>query len=355
MRSAASLRRSAALMLIAALCLPALAGCGSSNSGSSENAASAGSTSAAPATSAKGKPVTIGIALIAPINLLYANIAHFKSALAARGYVSGKNVKYVSYNADGQLSNVPTIVSSVLDKHPKLVYLVGTPIVQAFAQKQANVPIVFGAMDNPVDAKVVKSLTHPGGDATGTDAGVPARLTLSVIAKTIRGVKRIGVIGDPSEENTVSTIDDLKATAKAQGITVVDKPIDSGADITTAMRSLGDVQALVVPDDNLLAAAFPTVAKKAEQLKIPTFSLAGGTLAKAGMTVAIGPDYNQLGTEAGNQAAKILEGTAVGDVPVAGLQSGGKAQIGINLASARAVGLTIPAGIRRQASLVYGK
>lgn len=337
-----SIRSVVGLFAAVTIGVAAVTGCGSSSS----------SASKAPSSSKSSSQKTVAVALIAPVALLENNVAHFKSELASKE--PGKKIVYSSFNAHGQLSNVSSIVTRLVQLHPSLVYLVGTPLVEAFAQKQTNIPLVFGAMTDPVGAKVVQSLTHPGGGITGTTDAVPPSLTVSLITQAMPGIKRVGVIGNPSEQNTVSQIDGIKQQAKTAGIAIVDRPVASTNDVASAIRSLQGVQALIVPSDNTVFSALSTVVQTANQMHIPTFSTAGGSTAQQGIMVAFGVDYNALGEEAGDLAAKILDGTPPAGLAVKGLFNGAPRQIGINLATAHTVGVAIPAAVRRQATLTYG-
>src|SRR6266508_3265278 len=211
------LRRRRLVALLGALVAAALvAACGgSSEPGGTGTGASAG----------KKK---VAIALLAPVNVLEANIASFKAELARLGY---RDVEYQDYNAQGQVSNVPTIVDQIARKRPDLVYAVGTPFNIAIAQKLPTTPQVFGVMTDPVGAKVIHRLDRPGTNATGTTVAVPARIVFDVIADALPGAKRLGVIGNNAEQNTVSSIRQLKAEAKGRGIGLDVRAVTKTSDV----------------------------------------------------------------------------------------------------------------------------
>jgi putative ABC transport system substrate-binding protein len=304
-------------------------------------------------TAKKGEK-SVGIALLAPISLLQDNVNQFKSELAASGFKDGRNVTFSTFNAEDQLSNVNSIVTRLVQLHPSLVYLVGTPLVEGFVEQRTNIPVLFGAMTNPVAGKVVKTLAHPGGEVTGTSDAVPATVTLGIVKRTLPSVTRVGIIGNPSEPNSVSQISAIQAAAKPAGIQVIYRSVPSTSEVASAIRSLGSVGALIIPSDSTVVGALGGVVQTARQLHIPTFSTAGGSLAAQGIMMSFGVDYQTLGREAGVQAAKILHGASPASMPVVGLASGAPLQLGVNLATARALGVGIPAAMRKQATAVYG-
>jgi putative tryptophan/tyrosine transport system substrate-binding protein len=335
-KSPRSLNRALGLV-VAVLFAIVVLGCGSDDDGG-------GSGASADAAAKK----TIGVALIAPVDLLENNITAFKDELAKQGYTEGENVTYKDYNAQGQISNVGTIVKQLGDLEPDLVYAVGTPLVLGFMQKYPQTPIVFGVMSDPVGAKVAKSLEQPGGTATGSTGKVPPDVTFDIIAEALPDAKHVGVIGNVAEPNTVSEIDALKGEAEKRGIELEVKAVTATSEVASAIRSLEGIDALVVPGDNTVVSAIATVAKTSQQLGIPTFDPYGSELAEQGIMVAFGPNYEALGRESAKQAAKILKGGNPGDIPVVGLGSGVPNEIYVNEAAAEAVGVELSPEFREK-------
>ncbi len=319
-----------------------LSACGGSSGDSTSTSGTASGSGPS-----SGDQKTVGVAVLASVSLIEENAEAFKKELEK----SGANVKFEEFNAQGQLSNVNSIAIRLAQLHPDLTYLVGTPLVEAFAKDSPESPYIFGAMTDPVGAGVAKSLEQPGGDGTGTSDRVPANITFEAIKEVVPGLKSVGVIGNTAEENTVVQFEELEEQASKEGIEVQKRTVTNTGEVASAIRSLEGVEALVIPADNTVGSALGTVAQTSQQLGIPAFGLLGATAAEEGLLVGLGADYAQLGTKAGEQAAEILEGASPGDIPVV-LGAEEHAQIGVNLQTAEALGLQIPATLEKEATVV---
>lgn len=330
-----------ALGALVALALIA-AGCGGSSSGSTDSASTSGGSSGTQ---------KIGVALIAPIDVLEANIEAFKQELKKQGI----EAEYEDFNAEGQISNVNSIATRLQQIEPDLVYLVGTPLVESFAQhNSAGTPIVFGAMTDPISDKIVASLEKPEGDATGTSDKVPAKLVYEVISEALPEAKTVGVIGNTAESNTVVQIEELKELASKEGFELEERTVAGTSEVASAIRSLEGVDVLVIPNDNTVTSALATVAKTTADLGIPTVELAGDSMAEEGFMIGLGVNYEKMGSEAGEQAAEIIGGKAPGEIPVrVGAEK--ELDVGVNLVLAKELGVSIPSSLEQRAEVVVGK
>lgn len=320
------------------------AGCGSSDKKDDSGSSS----------SQTKEQFVVADALIAPVDFLQVNVDTFKEELRSRVEAAGRTVTFKDYNAQGQVSNVATINNQIANAGVDLVYAVGTPLVVGYVQKDPETPMVFGAMTDPVGARLIDSLESPGTNATGTTDAVPAATTLDLVQQVLPDAKRIGTVVNTSEANSTAQVDALKAEASKRGIEVQVKPVVSTGDVASAMRAL-DVDALVVLADNTVFSALATVSQTAQQMKLPTFTPAGASNAERGLLVGYGVDYTELGRLAGAQAAQILlDGEPAGSIPVQGLASGAPLLVGLNAATARAIGVELPAELKDEATKVYG-
>jgi putative tryptophan/tyrosine transport system substrate-binding protein len=321
------------------------AGCGGSGNSSSDASSASSSTVSSEGTQ------KVGIGLIAPVSVLEENIDAFKEALAEEGI----EAEYEEFNAQGQISNVSSIATRLQQIEPDLVYLVGTPLVESFAQHNSGeVPIVFGAMTDPISDHIVESLEHPGGDATGTSDKVPASLIYEVIGEALPEAKTVGVIGNTAESNTVVQIEELKEAAGEEGYELEERAVSNTGEVASAIRSLEGVDVLVIPTDNTVTSALATVAKTSSDLGIPTVELAGDTMAEEGFLIGLGVNYVKMGSEAGEQAAEIFGGTAPAEIPVS-VGAEKELDVGVNLPLAKELGVTVPASLQQRAKIVVGK
>lgn len=344
-----------AVLLCGALALTA---CGSSGSASesapSTEATGAASTDAgepngaddADTTNSTDREVHVGIALIAQVEVMDIVVDHFKEALAQAGYT---NVVYDEKNAQGNAQTASLIVKQMLGAEPDLVFTIGTPLVMNFLQAGSDIPVLFGAMTDPVGAGVVKSLEEPGGTFTGTSDVVTAQDTFGVIEALVPGATSVGFLGNMSEQNTAVQLADFTSYAEAHGMTITTAPIAKSSDLQLAISSLaGKVDVLLAGTDNTVASAIATAGQAALAAKLP-FVMAAGLPPTAGLLASFGADYPSLGTAGGRQAAEILAGKTPAEVPVITPETGGGYEVFVNTDTADALGVTVPDSVLGQA------
>ena len=181
--------------------------------------------------------------------------------------------------------------------------------------------------------------TAPSANVTGVSDMLPVQPHLDLIKSIVPDVKTIGVVYNAGESNSVFLIKAEKEAAAAMGIKVIDATASNSSEVQAATESLvGRVDAISVLTDNTAVSALESIIKIGEQNKIPV--IAGDTdSVKRGAVAAYAFDYKDLGKQAGYQAAEILSGTAIKDIPV---EYAKDLQLSINEKAAAAMGVTHP-------------
>src|SRR5574344_2068566 len=106
-------------------------------------------------------------------------------------------------------------------------------IEQGLASATSDIPVVMGAISDPVGAKLVKKLGKPNSNVTGVSNQVPLKQTVELIQSITPNAKTIGVLYASSEDNSVSQVAQFKEYAKSAGINVVEYAVPSTNEITT--------------------------------------------------------------------------------------------------------------------------
>jgi putative ABC transport system substrate-binding protein len=321
-----------------------LASCSSSATSSD---ARAGSTASA------GKRMqTIGIALTSSFKVIDDNVAAFKAELAKKGYVEGKNVKYVTKNAQGQVSNISLVARSVVDTKPDLIFTLGTNLDLAIAKLEKTRPILFSVSTDPKGAGLVPDIEAPGGNVSGTSDFIDPATYFKYLQLAVPSAKRVGLIGNTAEQNTAIQIKSFQDQAAKLGLRTEVAPVSSTNDIVPAIRSLaGRVDVLLVGADATLTSTDKVVLKAAAAAKLPVV-FNGSEEAANGALVGIGPNYTQLGTISGDQAAEVLGGKNPGDIPVAFPGPLGLVIVSVNKKVAAEYHLTLSPELTANASVV---
>jgi len=297
---------------------------------------------------------TIAITHVSRISVIDDNIEAFRQELAARGYVEGKNVKFVRQDANGQRSQISLLARSMVDEHADLIYALGTDLNLAITQLTKD-PILFGLMTDPVGAGIIKDLAKPGANVSGTSDFIDPKTYFDYLQLATPEAKTVGLMGNVGESNTAIQLKAFKAEAKNRGLKTLTVPVPTTNDIVPAVRSLrGRVDVLLIGADATLSSADEVVIKTAREAVVPVV-FNGSAEAEKGALLGLGPDYKQLGKVAGDMAADILDGKSVGDLPVGLPGPLGLISASFNPSVAEGLGVTVSPELPSKATAVKGE
>lgn len=309
-------------------------GCGGQSSGQS------GDTS--------GK-IKIGVVQIVQHGSLDEANKGFVDALKERGYGPDK-VEIDQENAQGDQSNLKTIVSRFKAEKPKLICAIATPAAQAAANEIKDIPIVGTAITDYTSAKLVQNDERPGGNVTGVSDFASMDAQMELAAKLIPQAKNVGLIYCSSEVNSEVQANQMKDYCKKHGLSVEERTVNNVNDIQQVAESLvGKVDYIYVPTDNTLASSIPTLMKITDANKIPVI-VGADIMAKDGALAALSVDYYRLGKQTGELAADILDGKVKPETSP--IQHQKDYTIVINKQDAEILGIQIPEEIAKKANMV---
>jgi putative tryptophan/tyrosine transport system substrate-binding protein len=276
----------------------------------------------------------------------------FTTALAEEGYGEGK-VEIDSQNANGDISVAQSIAAKFADAKPDAIVTVTTPALQAAitaTRPESTVPIVFGAVSDPVSAGAVESLDGATGtNVTGVYNINPIPEILDVAQEMLPGLKTVGIIYNPGEDNSVADAKVMKEEAAARGIDVVERTADNSNNVQTAAQSIvGKVETIILIQDTTVATAQAVVNKVARAEKIPVLAI-DAILVEEGAVAGLGRDARDTGRQMAVKVIEILEGKKAGEIP---LEPVLPASLVVNEEAARLTGFTIPSEVLARAKIV---
>ena len=261
-----------------------------------------------------------------------------KDALAKAGFEEGKTLKWSYENAQGNGATASQIAKKFVGDAPDVIVAIATPSAQAVAAATRDIPLVFSAVTDPVGAKLVSNWEKPGKNITGVSDLSPIAAHLKLVKDIAPGTKRLGVVSNPGEANSVSLVNLIKAEGPKLGMSVTVAAATKSGEVLQAARSLvGKVDAIYIPTDNTVVSAFEAVVKVGKDAGIPVF--AGDTdSVNRGAVAALGFNYYDVGVQTGEMVAKILKGAKPGEIPVSVVT---KLELYVNPKSAKSMGVTI--------------
>ena len=276
----------------------------------------------------------------------------FKDALTEAVEAEGATVTYDEQEAAFEASMAATIAESFVAEDVDLICAIATPSVQAaaLAVDGTDIPVIFNAITNPVVAGVVDSWDVPGGQVTGASDIAPVHPQLELIIDILEAnnltFETLGVMYNPGEDNSVYQVEvQLTEAIDLLGldISVEESPAHSTVEVSAAVQALvGKVDAIWVPTDNTVVAAFEAIVAVAEEYDIPLFASDVSTIER-GAIGCWGLDYYDNGYVSGQMAAEILlEGADPAVMPV---QTTPAEELWVNPGAAERMGVTIPQSI----------
>ena len=270
-----------------------------------------------------------------------------EDGLKEAGY-KGDKVKITLLNAEGDQSKIQTMSKQLVNDKNDVVIGIATPAAQGLAAATKDIPVIMGAISDPVGAKLVKDLKHPEGNVTGTSNQVPIKQTVELVKSLTPNAKTIGILYASSEDNSKSQVESFKKYSEKDGLNVVEYAVPSTNEINTTMSVMtGKVDAIWTPQDNTIASAFSTVISSANQAKIPVYTTVD-TMVKEGGLASVAQSQYELGKATARSAVKVLIGKRVKDVPVDVIDDGTPT---LNLKVAQDLNITIPDDVLKQSDI----
>ena len=248
---------------------------------------------------------TIGISQFAEHGSLDNCREGFIEGLKEEGIEEGENLKIEYKNAAADQGTAKQISDTFVSDKVDLICGIATPSAQAAFNSAMNsdIPVIYTAVTDPAEAKLVDDEGNPVGEITGTSDELPIKEQLEMIREILPDAKKVGILYTTSEANSVSALSTYKKLAGDYDLEIVEKGVTQTADISLAAEELlGEVDCLTNLTDNTVVNSLATILDKANAQKIPVF---GSEIeqVKLGCLAAEGLDYIKLGKQTGKMAA----------------------------------------------------
>jgi putative ABC transport system substrate-binding protein len=277
----------------------------------------------------------------------------FVEAIAQLGWIGGRNVQIDVRWAGGDVGRIRTFAKELVELQPDVIFAGTTPVTAALQRETRTIPIVFAVVSDPVGAGFVAGLPRPGGNITGfinVEAAMGGKW-LEILKEIAPGVRRAGIMFNPSTApgGGAYFLGSFEAAARSLAVEPIVVRVHSDAEIEAGIDSLGPQVGLVIMTDSFMAVHQPTVISATARNKMPTMGADLQTFAKEGGLVSYGPNFTDFFRRAASYVDRILRGANPADLPV---QVPTKYQLVINLKTAKALGLDVPATLLARADEV---
>ena len=275
----------------------------------------------------------------------------FREGLRELGYVEGRNIAIERRSADGKPERLQGLAADLVQLHVDVIVTATTAATQAAQRSTTTLPIVFALADEPVELGLVTSLAKPGGNITGL-TGLMANLTvkrLELLKEVSPRVTRVAVLWGPYPFSA-AVLRELENASRSLGLTLHEIEVREATELDSAFARMTTwrAEALLVLPHPMFVAQRARLAELAAKHRLPsTYHLK--EFVEVGGLMSYAPDMADMSRRAAGYVDRILKGAKPGELPV---EQPTKFELVINLKTAKALGLTVPQSLLRQADKV---
>jgi putative ABC transport system substrate-binding protein len=266
----------------------------------------------------------------------------FMRKLGELGYVEGKNVAIERKSAQGNAGLLNDFAADLVREQVNVIVTAGTPAGVAAKKATSTIPIVLGAISDPVGVGLVASLARPGGNATGNSLMAPdlSAKRLDILRTLAPGITRFAILWDSSNPGMAKRVQESRIAADQ--LHVVLRPVGprnlDELDAAFAELLQARPDALLVTAESFTRRHLARIVDFANSNKIPAM-FEDSVYVEAGGLMSYGPDYQAVFEKAAVFVDKILKGAKPADLPI---EQPTKFELVINLKIAKALGLELP-------------
>ena len=281
-----------------------------------------------------------------------ARIEAFVQGLRELGWTDGRNVQIVYRWSGGNAADTRKHASELVSLTPDVILSTGSAATGPMLETTRTVPIVFVIVPDPVGSGFVKSLSRPGGNATGF-----MQFEYSLCGKWLELLKQIAphvtraaVLRDPAIQAGIGQFAVIQSVAPSVGVEVTPINISNAAEIESEVAAFGGSAngGLISTASALSLLHRDLIIKLAARYKLPAIYQERSYVAAGGLA-SYGSDFLDQYRRASAYVDRILKGEKPADLPV---QAPTKYELVFNLKTAKALGLTVPPSLLARANEV---
>ncbi|MGC1843390.1 MAG: ABC transporter substrate-binding protein, partial [Pseudolabrys sp.] len=278
-------------------------------------------------------------------------LAAFLKGLSETGYVAGQNVEIEYRWAEGRNDQLPAMVADLVHRQVAVIAATSTPAALAAKAANTTIPIVFETGADPIKIGLVGDLSRPGGQVTGVSQTnvemAPKRMQL--LHELIPTASVMALFVNPADGTLAEAYSrEVQAAARTLGVELHILNVSTDRDLDGAFAKLIESRAggLVISGGAFLTSRNEQLAALALHHAVPTIFQGARAFVVAGGLLGYGADVADAYRLAGNYTGRVLKGEKPADLPV---QQATKVEFYINLKTAKALGLNVPAAMQARA------
>jgi putative ABC transport system substrate-binding protein len=281
------------------------------------------------------------------------DVEQLRQGLRDLGYVEGKNIELQTYFTSGDREKTREVTQALIDGGVDILIVSATPAVHIAKELTRNrsIPVIMAPVSDPIASGLVQSLARPGGNLTGLSMIGPdlAGKRLELLREIKPDLKTVAFLGSSRDPNAATFLAGIRTAAEAIGVKVIDKLIEGpGALDEATFRQLKTDGAEAVMVQPIFLGKEGPISRLAMTAGLPVVS-DYPMAAEAGALLTLGVDRDEQTRRVAYYVDRILKGTSPADLPI---EQPTVFRLGVNVKTARALGLTIPQSLLFRADLV---
>jgi putative ABC transport system substrate-binding protein len=276
----------------------------------------------------------------------------FLQGLRELGYVEGRDLIVEWRFAEAKPERYAEFAAELARLKVDLFLAGAAEAVRYLQQAGPQIPIVLALSTDPIGSGFATSLAHPGGNITGLansmDDSAPKQLEL--LSATVPGLSRFGLLANSSSPNFASVAKNVTAAAQTKGVSLVTADVRTAEEFGNAFALLlrENVQAIMVGSNTMFYSSRQRIAEFTTSNRLPSmFGIR--EYVEAGGLMSYGESFRQFYRRAASYADRIIRGAKAGDLPI---EQPNRFYFTINLKTAKAIGLELPASLLLRADEV---
>ena len=274
-----------------------------------------------------------------------------RGGLRDLGYVEGRNVAYEYRSSEGRYELFPTLVAELVTMKVDVIVTGGTPASLAAKKATATIPIVIGAISDPVATGLVPSLARPGGNITGLMFFVAELCAkrLELLKQVLPRVKRVAALMHPDNPSMAPVELEMGQAGATLGIEVMRFDARASSEFEDVLSAMVARRAdgVVIVEDALFNVNAGRLGALATAKRLPSIGL--DSVALGGGLLSYGVNQIDMFRRAATYIDKIFKGARPADLPI---ERSSTFDLIVNLRAARQLGIAVAPEIRLRASQV---
>ena len=280
------------------------------------------------------------------------NWDHFRQSLRDFGYVVGQNIVIEYRSAQDNVDRLTRAAVELASLPTDVIVVHGSPATRAARRATATIPIVTIGVGDPVRAGFVMNLARPDGNITGNSQLAPDLVgkRLEILKECVPGLARVAFLWNPDNDSNLAFLEELIIAVPSLGLQLISAPMRTSDDFerTFAAMMQRRPSAFVTTADPLIQRHIAQVIDLMASRRLPAMYQLKENVVAGGL-MAYGPSLPDLFRRGAWYVHRLLQGAKPAELPI---EQPTKFELAINLKTAKALGLDVPAMLLARADEV---